>query len=246
MKKYFQAPWSISELLKALITSIILVAICQGLGFYLDFSEKFDNSDFKTLISLGIFTLQWLIFFLPLLLIGRGWKKFKWKSFGLNNYDLPKTILLIARGIAIYIGISMLVTLIVLYFNVKIPGYQVQSSIFQYFENDTISIILTGLIVVMIGPFLEEVFFRGFLLRTISDKIGIIFGSIVSAGIFALLHMPWQSIIPIFILGLIINSLVIKSKSLWPAIGFHIFNNAIAFTIQLLLSKGVISVETLV
>lgn len=246
MRKYFQAPWGISELLKALITSITLVAIWQLLEFYLGFKDIFEKSQFKTLITLATFAVQWIIFFLPLLLIGSGWKKFKWESFALKRYGILKTVILLLKGFVFYIGITILITIVILYFNVKIPGYQVQSSIFKYFENDTYSIVITGLLVVIIGPFLEELFFRGFILRTISDRAGIVWGSIISAALFAILHMPWQSIIPIFILGLIINSLVIKSKSLWPALGFHVLNNAIAFTVQLLLLKEIISIETLV
>ncbi len=90
---------------------------------------------------------------------------------------------------------------------------------------------------------MEEVFFRGFLLRAFSNKWGMIYGSIISAALFAILHMQPEVIIPIFILGLIINSIVIKSRSIIPAICFHAFNNAIAFTIEILILKDIIAIE---
>jgi len=58
--------------------------------------------------------------------------------------------------------------------------------------------------------------------------------------------MQWQSIIPIFILGLIINRIVINNKSIMPAICFHIFNNAIAFTIQILIIKDFIKFDEMI
>lgn len=204
------------------------------------------DSPFKTAYTVLFFSVQWIIFLLPLLFVGPGRKKLNWQKFGFKKYSPLKSLGLIVRGYLLYLLISMLIVLVIVYSDLRVPGYQVEWNIFNFFDDNLHSLIIAGVLVVIIGPILEEIFFRGFILRTLCDRAGLIFGSVVSAGLFAVLHMPWQNMIPVFILGLIINSMVIKSKSLWPAIGFHVLNNAIAFVVQFLLFKEIISMETLV
>ena len=246
MRNYFQAPWKIKDLITALLISAVLLLIFNFTFQYFRLDEMMKESSFKTAYTVMFFAVQWVIFLLPLLFVGPGYKKLDWQKFGFKKYSLLKSVGLILRGYFLYLLISFLIVLVVIYGDLRVPGYQVEWNIFNFFDDNLHSLIIAGVLVVIIGPILEELFFRGFLLRTLCDKAGLIFGSIVSAGLFAILHMPWQNIIPVFILGLIINSMVIKSKSLWPAIGFHIFNNAIAFVVQFLLFKEIISMETLV
>lgn len=246
MKKYYQAPWNISEIVKALASSAILIYLLKIVAQKLGLEPIIEGNSYQTLITIISFVLQWIVLFTPIFIIGIRTKKLKWESFGFIKYKIFKTILLAFKGFLIYIGVSLLIGIIIVYYNIKIPGYQLQPSIFQYFGKDTYSLIASGIIIVIIAPILEEMLFRGVILRTLSDKWGIVTGSLISAFLFSLMHMPWQSIIPIFILALIINSLVIKSKSIWPAISFHILNNAIAFTVQIFILKDIISIETLV
>lgn len=246
MQNYFQAPWKIKDLFVCLIISGMIFAGVLFSIHLLKINGIFEKSSLRTVYTSLFFVLQWAILIFPLLFIGPGYKKLKFKSFGFKKYPILKTIFAIVKGYFLYILISAIIVTFTLKTNIKVPGYQVDWSIFSFFNDNIYSIVIAGILIILIAPFLEEIFFRGFILRTLCDRAGLLMGSILSAGFFAVLHMPWANIIPVFILGLIINSIVIKSKSLWPAIGFHIFNNAIAFTIQLLLFKEVISIEKLV
>ena len=233
MKKYFQAPWSLKDL--GIITGsiIVLTAVVLGILYFLHVKLPAEMS--KSLYVLIIFLLQWVLIFAPLLFWTHRKHHLKFENFGFEKIGILKTLWLIVSAYFLYLGINFIISVIIIYGNFKIPGYQIQESIFELFGNDTFSIILSGIMVVLIAPFVEEIFFRGFLLRTMCNKAGNIFGSIITAGVFTLLHFPWQSFIPIFILGLILNSVVIKSKSIWPAIGFHMLNNSTAFIILLLI-----------
>lgn len=168
-----------------------------------------------------------------------------WTKLGFKKIKPFKLLTLIVSYYLIYLIISLVILMAIIYWNIKIPGYQIKASILKLFGTDTFSMIKSGLLVVIIAPFIEEIIFRGLLLQTLCKKIGTVFGSLITAVIFSILHFPWQGIIPAFILGLIINGLFIKSKTLWATIGFHILNNAVAFTIVILLEKGVISVDSL-
>lgn len=246
MRNYFQAPWKIKDLIMALSASVIMFIFFRMGVNYLGLDVAMKESHVKTAHFTLFFMIQWLIFFVPLLFVRPGYKKLTWKNFGFRKYGPLKSIFLIVKGYILYIFISVLIVTIILYSDIRIPGYQVDWSIFHFFDENIISFVIAGLLIVIVGPVLEEIFFRGFILRTMCNGVGVVIGSIISAGLFAALHMPWQNIIPIFILGLIINYIVIKSKSLWPAIGFHVFNNGVAFTLQFLLFREIISLEKLV
>lgn len=243
MKKYFQAPWNAQDLAIIAGSIIILALAVTGVGYI--FRSNFEHGQLGSLYFLVFFFLQWLVIFTPLLILTQKKYKLGWSKFGFAKYSLWKSIGLIIAAYFLNLAINIIISMIVIYGNIKIPGYEMQESVFKLFGGDLASIILSGVIVILIAPLVEEIFFRGFLLRALANRAGNALGSIITALIFALLHFPWQSIIPVFILGLIINSLVIRTKSIWPAIGFHIFNNSIAFTILLLLEKGIIPLEKL-
>lgn len=246
MKKYFQAPWSTNDIIVIFIISgLLIVGTLVGMDL-LDVKSYVESSQYKNFYLLGIFLLQWILIFVPLLIYTLIKFKLKKKYFGFKKTGILKIIKLVASGYLLYLGITLIISLIILYTGIKIPGYQMQEKVLPVFGDGLYSIITAGVIIVLIAPFLEEMFFRGFLLRSLTNKIGIMYGSLLSAIIFAVFHMQWQSIIPIIILGLIINSIVLRSKSIWPAIYFHMFNNAIAFTFEVLLIKEVISFENIV
>lgn len=246
MKKYFQAPWSLKDLIFIFSSTLGLIGATLLIIHFLDIKTSIEASEYRSFYLLGLFLIQWILIALPLIIFTLIKHGFKWEYFGFQKIEIWKIIKLILGGYLLYIGITFLITLIILYTDLKIPGYQVQEKILPLFGDSLTSLIVAGVIIIAIAPPLEEIFFRGFLLRCFSNRWGIFNGSVLSAGIFAIFHLQWQSIIPIFILGLIINSLVIKGKSLWPAIFFHAFNNAIAFTVEILILKEVISMENIV
>ena len=192
-----------------------------------------------------MFIAQWALILAPLLVITGMKHSNDLKNYGFKRIGVFKTMRLVLGGYLKYIGIIFILSILVLYSNLKIPGFQAQESIIPVFGEDTISIIVAGVIAVVVAPLVEEIFFRGFVLRSLSNKWGIVVGNITTAAIFAVFHMQWQNIIPIFILGLIINSTVIRSKSIVPAIAFHAFNNAVAFVVSILMIKDVIPIEKL-
>lgn len=218
-----------------MITGILLLA-------FIDYKTLFSGNNFGMVI---LFALQWIIALVPLLIFTRYKYKLRSAHFGFEKIGVRRMLGLVLTAYLLYLGISIVISALILYYDLQIPGYQIQKRILPLFGDDTFSLIVAGVVMTGLAPVLEEVFFRGFLLRTIVNRVGVVLGSIITAVIFSLLHVPWQSFIQVFILGLIINSIVIRGKSLWPAICFHSFNNAIAFIIEILILKDVISIEKL-
>jgi len=245
MKKYFQAPWSTKETIIIFATTITLMILAMIAGNQLQIFPDKSGNNVKILKVVAAFILQWTILLIPIIFITK--KKYRnlAKNLGFEKTGILKTIGYIVKSYLTYIIIVFLILLGILYLDLKIPGFQAQKELLPLFGTAKTNLVVAGIIAIVIGPIVEEIFFRGFLLRSLSNQWGIITANISTAAIFALFHMQLQSIIPIFILGLIINKIVIDSKSIVPAIAFHVFNNAVAFTISVILLKDAIPIENI-
>ncbi|HIH50407.1 MAG: type II CAAX endopeptidase family protein [Candidatus Micrarchaeaceae archaeon] len=85
----------------------------------------------------------------------------------------------------------------------------------------------------IIAPINEEILFRGFLVSKLGKMFGIASGIIVSALIFAVLHLSYLSIaefVAAFTFGIIAGYAFVKTKSLYPSIVGHILVNAVTIT----------------
>ena len=94
---------------------------------------------------------------------------------------------------------------------------------------------ITGVMVILAGPFAEEVFFRGFVLSGLTRRWGPVVGLLVSAAIFSLAHASVAIIIPIFVAGALLGWLYLRTGSLWSCVWVHGAQNAVAFVAVLLL-----------
>ena len=80
----------------------------------------------------------------------------------------------------------------------------------------------------LVTPVSEEVLFRGFVLRGLLGRIGAGPAIVSTALVFSALHLDTGTIIPIFITGLALGWLNVRTGSLWPCIAAHAAQNAIA------------------
>jgi membrane protease YdiL (CAAX protease family) len=85
---------------------------------------------------------------------------------------------------------------------------------------------LTVLIVVLLGPVVEEIVVRGVVLGALRQRLGRWAAIAVSAAMFAVLHASVWSMAPLMFLGLALGRLAVDRRSLWPAIGLHVLYNA--------------------
>lgn len=115
------------------------------------------------------------------------------------------------------------------------PGYNMQESYVPFFGDDTLGLVIGFLCVSILAPLVEEIVFRGFIYRIFIKVWPVWLGSLLTAAVFAGIHFQFQTFIPLFFLGLILNTIYHHSGSLWAAIAFHSANNTIAFAAQLYL-----------
>ena len=112
--------------------------------------------------------------------------------------------------------------------NLSLPPNTAKEVLNLAFENIFITIILVSMIV----PICEEVFFRGFLINGLERKFNLKISLLISSGIFSIFHIHIGSLFPTFILGICLGLLYIKSKSIYPSIFIHSIHNFLAVIIS--------------
>ncbi|BDU51533.1 CPBP family intramembrane glutamic endopeptidase [Haliovirga abyssi] len=90
----------------------------------------------------------------------------------------------------------------------------------------------SGLIyVILLAPILEEIIFRGIILRSLKKSFKFSTSIYISSFFFALYHMNFIKFIPIFILGYFLGYIYKKTNSLGVVIYFHMIYNLIPVAI---------------
>jgi membrane protease YdiL (CAAX protease family) len=84
------------------------------------------------------------------------------------------------------------------------------------------------LVVGILAPIGEEIFFRGFAHRALRTRLGVVLGTIASALLFAVIHVSPVGLIPIFLIGLVLAYLYDRTGSLAAPVGLHAVNNTFA------------------
>lgn len=93
------------------------------------------------------------------------------------------------------------------------------------------SIVITLILVGLLGPIAEEIFFRGFVLPGLIKRLGVGRALVISSLVFGLFHIDPGAIVPTFALGLALGWVYLKTGSIWPAIFAHGLHNTVAVLI---------------
>lgn len=77
------------------------------------------------------------------------------------------------------------------------------------------------------APIIEEIIFRGLILRAISDRFGYATGIVLASFIFTVLHIQysWTVLLLVFITSLFLCAVKNYSKNIWAPIAVHVFIN---------------------
>jgi len=129
-------------------------------------------------------------------------------------------------GLGITVMIDELYSLLELVF--PLPDSIAQSMGFFTFNNGS-EALLVILGVVVIGPLVEELVFRGFFQQQLEQVYrNAIVAVLLSSLLFTFLHFnPWWSL-QIYILGLVLGYLAWRTGSIWPPIVIHATVNGLA------------------
>lgn len=97
---------------------------------------------------------------------------------------------------------------------------------------------LIFLLIVIFGPIVEELLFRGVILNRLAVKWGLTVSIILSSLLFGILH---ADLIGAFIFGMMMAAIYIKTQTLWAPVICHILNNFIASLLELTIGNDLFS-----
>jgi CAAX protease family protein len=120
----------------------------------------------------------------------------------------------------------------------SIFGQPEQQDLVEELKSERSALVLGvfGLLVCVLAPICEEIFFRGFMFRVFADRMGLIAGAALSGAIFGLVHLtggPLTTGLVLFALGFGFALLRWWTGSLLPSMGLHALNNSISFGVTL-------------
>lgn len=90
-----------------------------------------------------------------------------------------------------------------------------------------------ALLVVSVGPLVEELLFRGLLLSALLQRWGAGWAALLSSLAFVAVHIPgmemqWYALPDLLLLALVLAWLRLQSRSIWPSVLTHALNNSMA------------------
>lgn len=134
-----------------------------------------------------------------------------------------KNVLISIATILIYRIMALLVLMPLL---IKLPGSQELNEVINITLND--NFVYKYGYLCLYSPIIEEMFFRGIILKGISNKHNPILAIIISSILFGMSHLNFQQGIFSIILGIILGAVYYKSRSLYLTIGCHMLNNVLS------------------
>ena len=205
-------PWSAAEswigVLLLILLNVVLILFVKG------------DSGAQLAQSAAIAFAE-LVYILPVVII-LAWKRISWKYLGFGGFQWSE--LAIGCGLLIVgYGVIIVHNIILFLLKVDTQGKQIQDIL-----SSIDSPIWFFIAAAIVAPLVEEIFFRGFLFQGFRQRYGWVPALLLSSAIFSAAHLDPASLIPTFVLGLILSYVYHRTNSLWLGIIIHFLNNATA------------------
>ena len=98
---------------------------------------------------------------------------------------------------------------------------------------DGVDRVLNAMVIVLWGPFAEELFFRGFILAALIAPLGPLRAAVLSSAVFAGAHVSLSAMVPIFVTGMLLSWLYLRTRSIWQPITAHAAQNLIVLSLAI-------------
>jgi len=206
----YSIPWSavdgwVSVLLLILVNAGLLLLVNRSSGLQLAQS--------------ALIVLAELAYLLPVFLI-LAWKRIPWRYLGFGKFNWSTLGIgcgMLFGGYGIILAHNLIITAL---------GIDTQGQAILDIFNSIDSPVWLILAAVVIAPIVEEIFFRGFLFQGFRQKYGWVSAMLLSSFIFGIAHLDPVSLIPTFVLGIVLSYVYHRSNSVWPGVILHFLINA--------------------
>lgn len=246
-------PWTVWDIVKGIgfvIGFTVLISFGLGIGTTLligqDALVELGSQGLSiTELIAGFFDLlesegllmQWLIIVFVGMILGEGamvfgawwFSAFKyhcgWRALGFRRFKVRRGLIFAAVVVLAGLIMSFLYDMLV----------TSDESVTLEFTNTGLGWAIIALLAVVVAPVAEETFFRSFLFRGIGNRYGYGWGAVFSALLFSLAHVLQPgAFLPIFLLGLLLAWLYMKTGSIWACIFTHFAYNSIALIFMII------------
>lgn len=135
-------------------------------------------------------------------------------------------------GLAVVGCYAMVVAYATIVNALDIGVLQPESTVPYEIVRDRLTTVLAGIAVVAVAPLAEEVFYRGLIFGGL-QRWGFWPAAVISGAVFSGVHLDPGSLIPFFIIGVVLAWLFWRRGNLWESVAFHVIFNAVSFSLLL-------------
>jgi membrane protease YdiL (CAAX protease family) len=248
-QKFDTVPWTIRQtFLGILFTLVPWIALAVGLSFLntraprakplppqLDLSNAIIIFIFSSLIEAAFLIAPF--YFARRTMRTSEPRQSAGKALGLRKFAAGPALLWIVLLFVVVIVINVLYQDIIV--NFHLPIQTNDQLILDQAKNEPLTVYATLLASVLVAPFCEEIFFRGFVFMGLLRGMPLVWAVVFSALIFAVAHADPGSFAVLFCIGLALAFLRWRTRSLWPSIVLHLLNNGIGALLIILTMHGI-------
>lgn len=187
------------------------------------------NGQTNIYVSAGAAIFESVTIFFGVYLFGIKRKNYPWTTVGLKKISNNWIALSVIIGIIAIPLSSLIANLLQNTLNLSTENPQL-----PFLVPDNLSVmgmIIMAILVGLIVPFVEELFFRGIIYSWLRNRFNIGVGILISSAIFGLVHVDLAVAGTAFVLGIILGLVFEYSKSLWASVIIHSINNGIQILI---------------
>jgi hypothetical protein len=124
-----------------------------------------------------------------------------------------------------------------------------KNSPFDQFFDRPLDAYAFAFLAIAFAPFMEELFFRGFLYPVLARRVGVGVAIFLTASIFAFIHVfeykAWGPVLIIFLVGLVLTAVRAKTKSVGASFIVHAIYNGVPVIAAVVASHGFRHLEKL-
>jgi membrane protease YdiL (CAAX protease family) len=218
-------PWRPRDVVEA--TAAVFALIVLGLVILRLASEAFDGLDGDDIRPWGLALVEGLMVTAVWTFAVRR-RRASWTSLGLRPVG-PRAMYLLPLGVMVVSLLSAAA------YAAAVSGLGVDLLQPPALDRDILGTgvqrVVAVIAIVAWGPFAEELFFRGFILAALVEPLGPLRAAVVSSALFAAAHVSIGAALPVFVTGMLLAWLYLRTRSIWPLVTAHALQNFIAVSV---------------
>lgn len=226
--------WPLSMLFKVVVLFMVWgIALSIGMGFFQAVFPKWASNNYYMVMHTLLLDILCLFFMVKFVRRAGG----QWRDLGFHGVGLNNLAQEMKMGLLSYLGVLPLFAIMVVIlfglanlFHYEPPPHPLVNVFVEEEQRAPFLMIASILLGTVLGPVIEEVFFRGFCYPIFKNQWGKLWAMILSAAFFAGIHYSGFVFWPILVLGISLAYVYEKRRSLVASITLHVTHNTLFIT----------------